>query len=985
MVGIAVGLVAAGARAASGDANEPRSNLYIVQMIEDPVVAYQGDIPGYRATKPAKGTKINPADPAVVQYAAYLDSRHDDLANGVGGRKVLDYRFTYNGFAAELSEAQAESLKTAPGVLAVSKDELQYAETSSTPHFLGLDAPDGLWAQLGGTGCAGGEIVIGLIDSGIWPESESFANMPAEGDCNRDFQSNKDWRGACETGEQFSAANCNNKLIGGRHFDAAWGGDAGMKAQRPWEYASPRDYNGHGTHTSSTAGGNNGVTVTGPPAIFGKVSGMAPRARIAMYKALYSTQDASTASGFTSDLVSAIDQAVADGVDVISYSISGTLTNFLNPAEIAFLFAADAGVFVSASAGNSGPASSTVAHPSPWITTVAASTHNRNAKASLTLGSGRTFTGASTSPAKTGPAAIVNSTAVGLTGADSEAVRQCFSTAFNGTPALDPAKVSGKIVVCERGGGPVLNARVDKSLAVQEAGGVGVVIVNVSANSLNADFHALPTVHLQNTDRAAVEAYAAGAGASATISKAVIVLDAPAPLTASFSSRGPLLAGAGNLLKPDVIGPGVDVLAAVAPPGNGGLSFNLYSGTSMSAPHVAGVAALLKERHSTWSPMMIKSALMTTGYDVLDPAISRATQIFREGAGHIQPNAAVDPGLVYDSNFFDWLAFLCGTTRGVNPSTCSALAAMGFSLDPSDMNVASIAVGSMAGSKSVTRRVTNVGRGRATYRASASMAGFNVVVDPPSLTLAAGETAAFHVSIARTTATIASYGGGSLTWSDGSHSVRIPIVVRPVALAAPSQVSGTGAAISYPVAFGYTGAFSASARGLVGAATRSGSVTQDPNGTFTPGGPGTVSFSVSVPAGSTYARFSIFDATTTPGSDLDLYVFKGTTLVGSSTGPTAEEEVNLLNPAAGTYTVWIHGFGVPAGFAASSFTLFTWALGSTAAGNMTVSAPTAASQGASGTVNLTFSGLASGTKYLGSVAYSGSPGLPNPTIVRVDP
>ena len=231
--------------------------------------------------------------------------------------------------------------------------------------------------------------------------------------------------------------------------------------------------------------------------------------------------------------MAAIDQAVADGVDVINYSISGTRTNFRDPVEIAFLFTADAGVFVAASAGNSGPASSTVAHPGPWLTTVAAGTHNRDGAGSVTLGNGMTYEGASVATA-VGPAPLVDSTAVGLPGADPSAVALCFAAVDNGGVAvLDPEKVGGKIVVCDRG----VTARVNKSLAVQEAGGVGMILVNPSANSINADFHFVPTVHLQNTDRAAVKAYAATAGAMATINQATIVYNAAAPFTASFSSR----------------------------------------------------------------------------------------------------------------------------------------------------------------------------------------------------------------------------------------------------------------------------------------------------------------------------------------------------------------------------------------------------------------------------------------------------------------
>jgi len=273
----------------------------------------------------------------------------------------------------------------------------------------------------------------------------------------------------------------------------------------------------------------------------------------------------------------------------------------------------------------------------------------------------------------------------------------------------------------------------------------------------------------------------------------VTVVDTPYPQMADFSSRGPSLSSHGDLLKPDVIAPGQDILAAVAPPGNHGFDFNLYSGTSMSAPHVAGLGALLKQLHPSWSPMAIKSSLMTSAYDVLDGPNTNPLVIFRQGAGHVRPNSAADPGLVYDSGFNDWLAFLCGTTTGVSASTCNALSGAGYSLDPSDLNVASIAIGDLAGNQTVKRRVTNVGSTAATYTASATgLAGITATVSPSSLTLAPGETKSFTVTFTRTTATIASYVGGQLTWTDGSHNVRIPMVIRPVALASPAQVSNSG-------------------------------------------------------------------------------------------------------------------------------------------------------------------------------------------------
>jgi len=940
------------------------SGIYVVRMADEPVVAYKGGIAGFKATAPGLNKKIDPFSNDVVKYAGYLDGRHNTALNAAGGgRKLYDYRYSFNGFAAELTVDVAAKMASVPGVLSVSADEVFNIDTSSTPSFLGLDAPNGLWEQLGGVGSAGDGIIIGVIDSGIWPESASFSdrtgtNGNGSKDGKLDYQQIPGWHGKCVPGEDFNASMCNQKLIGAQYYNASFGGNAGIDEQRPWEFNSVRDYNGHGTHTSSTAGGNNAVVLPGAFSVFGTISGMAPHARIAMYKALWSTEDASTASGSTSDLVAAIDQAVADGVDVINYSISGTTTNFRDPVEISFMYAADAGIFVAASAGNSGPTTSTVAHPSPWITTVAAGTHNRSGAGSVTLGNGVTYSGASLATA-VGPAPLIDSVAAGLPGADPTQVALCYSS-LDGGNVLDPALVAGKIVICQRG----VTARVNKSMAVLEAGGVGMILFNSPDASLNADLHSVPTVHINSADGLAVKAYAATAGATATINAATITYTTPAPLTASFSSRGPLIAGNGDLLKPDVIAPGQDILAAVSPASGGGLSFNLYSGTSMSSPHVAGLAALLMDLHPDWTPMMIKSALMTTAYDVLDGPNTNPVVIFRQGAGHVKPNNAADPGLVYNSSMVDWLGFLCGTQLPASYCTARGIPV----LDPSNFNTPAIAIGDLAGAQTVTRTVTNVGV-RETYALGLSgLTGFSVSSDVSTFTLNPGESKTFHVSFARDTAALNAYTGGYLTWTGNQgHVVRIPVVIKPVALAAPTQVSG-----SYDVTFGYNGSFTATGRGLVPAETATDEINTDES----------ISYDVVIPAGTTYARFSLFDANVSPASDLDLRVYRGATLVGSSGGGTSAEEVNLLNPTAATYTVIVDGFATAN---PSTYTLFMWALGSTSAGNMTVSAPTTAATGVKGTITLGFSGLTPGVKYLGSIAYGGASGMPNPTIVRVDP
>jgi subtilisin family serine protease len=965
---------------------------YIVQMAQSPVVAYTGGVAGLSATKPAKGQKINPASPDVVKYVGHLNATHDAALSSVGGgQKLYDYVYTYNGFAAKLSEAQAAKLENTSGVLAVTPDELREVDTSSTPQFLGLTAATGLWFQLGGKadGSAGGlnadgpgeDIIIGVIDSGVWPESKSFSDRNAQGQLV--YQQIPGFHGKCESSENvtdgslWDANLCNRKLIAATHYNAAWGGDAAVEAERPWEFMSPRDYNGHGTHTSSTAGGNNGVMPTGAAAAFGKISGMAPRARISTYKALWSTQDAATASGFTADLVEAADTAVADGVDVINYSISGTTTNFRDPVEIAFLFAADAGVFVAASAGNSGPTTGTVAHPSPWITTVAAGTHSRNGIGSVTLGNGATYSGASIATA-IGPRPFIDSTAAGLPGADPVKVALCYGSADNaGVPVLDPALINGKIVLCDRG----VTGRVNKSLAVQQAGGVGMVLANVTPGSLNADFHSVPTVHVSDVDRVPIKAYAATASPTATINAAALTFTDPAPFTAAFSSRGPLTAGGGDLLKPDVIAPGQDILAAVAPPGQGGRDFNLLSGTSMSSPHVAGLAALLMDKHPSWSPMMIKSALMTTGYDVLDAGISDATRIFRQGAGHVKPNDAANPGLVFDSSINDWFRFICAKQPAGLDALCASVAPIP---DASDFNVASIAIGDMAGVQTVKRTVKSVTNADETYTPSyTGLGGFTVGLPGP-IAVGAGGSQTFNLTFTRTTAALGSYTGGQIKLTGNlGHVARIPVVIQPVALAAPAEVSGTGGPINYNVTFGYTGPFTASARGLVPAAITADTVADDPtDSTCSLSSPNADLIPVTIAAGTTYARFQIFDADVTPGSDIDMCVFRGTTPVGASGGGTSAEQVNLRNPVAAAYTVVVQGWGVPG---STPYKLHTWLLGSAAAGNMTVTAPAGATTGATGSIGLTFSGLAAATKYLGSVAYSDTVNeLGNPTIVRVD-
>ncbi|MCW2503785.1 MAG: protease-associated domain protein [Actinomycetia bacterium] len=968
---------APGPQAAAGDGN------YLVQLADTPVAIYDGTVAGLKATKPAAGARVDRSSPDVQKYVTYLDGRRDAvLAKVKGAKKLYDYNFTFTGFAATLTGKQAATLATTPGVLSVTKDEVRHVDTVTTTTMLGLTGPDGVWQkQFGGVDKAGDGVIVGVVDSGLWPENPSFAPLPASA---TDAKIKKRFKGICDAGLEAPYFTCNNKVIGGRYFVKGTGPDNVIKR----EFLSPRGYQSHGSHTASTAAGDNGVPATIDGIDLGKVSGMAPAARIAVYKVCWGTDEATGGGGCnTVDSVAAIDQAVADGVDVINFSISGSLTTAADPAELAFFRAAQAGVFVAASAGNSGPPASTVAHNDPWVTTVAAGTHDRSFAATVALGNGKSYTGVGLGAAvPSAPLAL--SSAVAKSGATEHDARLCFAG------ALDPVKTTGKIVVCDRGE----NGRTEKSQSVKDAGGVGVVLANTSPNSLNADLHVLPTVHLDDVSGAAVKAYAADPAATASLSKGVPVPGVEAPKVAAFSSRGPALAGSGDLLKPDIMAPGVDVLAAVSPMEGKGRNFDLLSGTSMASPHIAGLAALVIGKHPAWSPMAVKSALMTTATtrdNKSQPIVTDSNGpagALDYGSGWVVPAKSFNPGLVYDSAPKDWVRYLCGT--GDLPASSTDCAAAGGAIDPSDFNSPSLAIGALPGIQTVTRTVTSVAAKAQTYVAAVEApAGTTVTVSPAKFTLAPGAKKSFKVTITRVSAPYGAYTTGGLTWSDGAHQVRIPIAVRPVAVAAPVQAGGKGTSgsVSVPVSAGYTGTLFSAVSGLVPAAVSAGTV-QNPTGQQFPeaqpvASEHTAKFTVSVPAGTKLARFSTFDADYPDGSDLDIFLYKaGTaTQVGKSTGGTAEEQVDVVAPAAGDYDVYVDLYAVGGGGSSLNVKLDSWALGSGAAGNaaatpasqaVTIAKPTA--------VTVTWTGLAPGQRWLGSLDFSDGTAPAGATLIRVD-
>jgi subtilisin family serine protease len=961
LVAVAGGLVGLNrvvATAAPGSSSDTAT--YIVQTAHLPLATYDGSISGYKATKPAKGKKLDAHSSAATAYGKLLSDDHDKALKTAGialSHKRYDYQTVFSGFTADLTKAEAARLAKSPGVTGVFADEVVHADTITTPSFLGLTGDNGVWAQqFGGVSHAGEGIIVGVIDSGIWPENPAFAALPEPRADDATIAAK--WHGTCDAGVSGTPVACNNKLLGARYYRSA-----GRSSVIPQEFFSPRDYEGHGTHTSSTAAGNNNVaaSINGSPV--GAISGMAPAARIAMYKALWENPAMDGASGSTGDLVAAINQAVADGVDVINYSISGSTTSINNPVEVAFFNATAAGVFVAASAGNSGPGSATVAHNAPWTATVAASTHPRGNQKTVTLGNGASYTGVGVVAAAVPVSPLVDSTAIPASGRTAADSQLCLPG------SIDPAQAAGKIVICTRGN----NARVEKGQVVKAAGGVGMVLANtVAAPGLVGDFHAVPTVHVEAPAGDAIKAYAATPGATASMS---ITDPTPvqAPVMAGFSSVGPAQAGGGDLLKPDLTAPGVDVIAAISPAKDGN-NFNAESGTSMSSPHVAGIAALLMSANPSWDPIAVKSALMTTASQIdnkgnpITDANGKAATPLNFGAGHIVPPSAFNPGLVYESAPINWAEYLCaigqGTSVGLN---CAALP----STDPSDLNYPSIAVGDLAGSQTITRTVTNITDRDSNYTPTVvAPAGFTVKVSTDRLHVESGKTATYTVTITRTTAPIGAWAFGSISWYDKSnghrdHTVRSPIAVRPIAFSAPAEVSGSGSA-SISAKIGYTGTLTASLSGLVPA-----TVTNYPldvtGPSFSSTAPAassrTAKATVTVPAGS-IGRFGTYAADYSPTTDIDVYVYAAGTnkLVGVSADGDAEELVTL---GPGTYDVYYDLF---AGDPVTTVKGNVYVLGSAATGNAAVSpASQPVTIGQTATVTVTGSGLAAGVRHLGRV------------------
>jgi subtilisin family serine protease len=924
VLGLAVTLATTLASAQAGAA--AGTDRYIVKLVDPSLASYRGGVPGLAATNPtaAGAVKLDPSSPASKAYLEYLAGKQSAVLTALSttlghtATPTYTYRYAYNGFALSLTAQEADVLRGITGVAAVRKDFVRYVQSDAGPAWIG--AP-GVWdgTSTGAFGATKGEgIVVGVIDTGINQDHPSFADVGGDGYNHRNPRGH--FYGLCDplTGAPF----CNDKLIG------------------VWDFTgtTPLDDNEHGSHTASTAAGNvldaslRAPTIT----VTRKISGVAPHANLITYKACIA------AGCLGASLTAAIDQATADAVDVINYSIGGGPTNPWGDSDSeGFLGARDAGIFVSASAGNDGPRPETVGSPanSPWLLSVGASTHNRAFVNSLTSMSG----GASAAPANMrgrsvtsgyGPAKIVYAGDFGFPLCGDGPGAPTGEAAINPFP---PGTFHGEIVVCDRG----TYGRVEKASNVAEGGAGGFVLANdkASGDSLIGDAYAIPGLGISYANGVTLKAWlASGTGHTASIAGTTADLAATnGDVMASFSSRGPNKPVPG-VIKPDITAPGVDILAAInttnptSPP-----EFGVLSGTSMSSPHMTGAAALMRALHGNWTPAEIQSALVSTAKSagVRKEDGLKAADAFDMGGGRVDLTKAGQAGLTLD---IDPAAF-----AAANPETGG---------DPTTLNLATIGQDDCDGECTWTRTVKSRAGVATTWKAVTSgPRELRFTVSPAQFTLAPNATQALTITADVRKLPVGQWNFGQIRLVPTSGSVpetRLPVALRtakpvPVDVVTNTTQGATIVTTSSKVAI-------TNLQTVISGLTR-GSVDeflleQDPTPTEGPYDVpvGTKTILVDVPAGS---RFLATDIADTDALDLDLFVGQDVNNDGvaeqseelcRSASDTAMESCALSSLTGGKYWIVVQNW-LSLGLA--NVKLVTAVIPGVNAGNLTATGPKA--------------------------------------------
>lgn len=906
---------------------ESESGLWIVELVGDALPSHAADNPGLFPSQADNGRLDAQSEPARAYREQLRDAQAQVLQQaaqeiGRAPEVVFTYTAALNGFAIRVDQNEAREIAKLDSVKRVQPDFVRELQTDAGPEFINAvqyDTSSDTPIVQPTIGTLGEGTVAGIIDSGISYENPSFAaTVPIEdGGDGYTHTWEEDYFGVCspdaDAEDNLNPPDdiCNDKLIGAWNFvpDAEYGA---------------RDDDGHGSHTASTTAGNQVLATVSSGEVTRDVtiSGVAPRAHIISYNVCGAAFGGGCGS---SAITAAIDQAITDGVvDSINYSIGSSSPGspWNDPDALGFLNARAAGIFVATSAGNDGPGRSTVGSPSgtPWVTTVAASQHNRSYLQDIIVEGGNTYTGKGFTPALETPAEVV------YAGNDDLNNPLCLADGFP-----DDTDFSGQIVICDRGE----SGRVEKSEIVADLGAVGYVLVNDPGNaaSLNSDAFAVPGVHLSNSDGEALQAAVAAGPVTATITETQrVVNDDFADLQASFSSRGENRSV--DYLSPDVTAPGVDIIAAkgVATPDNDGspVEWGFLSGTSMSSPHTAGAGTLLGAAHAEWSPAEVQSALMLTArYEglVKEDAQTPADP-YDYGAGYIDVALADATGLIMDETEEDYLA--------ANPDEDG---------DPTAVNHASLSNQDCLDSCAWTRTFTPVADASYTITTE-SDDGLTLTVDQGSVAATVGTD--FNLSVTADVGTSPFgeplFGRVILTPDDPSVSTaHLTVAVIPSAGVVPEEIvidtrrdagsvteEGLRTLAADPLGIQVTG--------LNGGTEEDFALPVDPtNGDPFDGPEGTVFTTVEVTAETTRL---IAEITASESPDLDLFVGAGDTPSGDtllcvSASGTALEFCELNDPEPGTYWILIQNWDDSSDGAVDAFTLSTALVGGDQ-GNMTV-------------------------------------------------
>ncbi|XP_051129092.1 subtilisin-like protease SBT5.6 [Andrographis paniculata] len=718
-------------------------------------------------------------------YLSYLRYVKGSLEKA---KESILYRYTkvIYGFSAILTPAEAHSMSEISGVISVVESKSNELQTTRSWDFLTSygtpmnpsqdDINDHELNELKNKADNILDVVVGVVDSGIWPESPSFNDDGME-------PIPETWKWTCQAGAEFPETTCNKKLIGARYFVAAYEAINGPVDPKI-EYRSARDKNGHGTHVASVATGRELPNAAAAGGFgHGNVRGGVPNSRLAVYKACWVAPQGST-SCEAADVYAAIEAAINDRVDVLNLSHGGILPYTEDANAVGSLHATKFGIVVAAAAGNAGPAAGTVANVAPWMITVAASSIDRVFQSEFLLGNGFKYQGQSITPVYvTGTYELVYAGYIEIPGSTT------IVTSGQCRPGTLSEEARGRVVVCFRG---MENPRpvepvshTEQALEVRRAGGVAALLHNLE-NGIGVSLQPfpVPAIVVINPDMDPIITYLQRTGTITLYPPTTVLPSTPAPFMAEFSSTGPNTIQY-NLLKPDVTAPGLNILAASTTP-NTDNAFVFKSGTSFASPHVAAYLAYLKAVRPTWTTAAMISAIMTTAKiidntnnPIKDAFLNSATP-FHYGSGHFRPSKAADPGLVYDITYLEYIDFACASTGQSLDSDYSCGATPS---PPSSLNYPSLAIRNVRSEgTTVPRKVTNVGGGSPTYDVSIEHPfGYTVQISPITLNFnPLVQTLSFTITVRPlSTALPNQFAFGSYTWksNDGLYEVRSPIAV----------------------------------------------------------------------------------------------------------------------------------------------------------------------------------------------------------------